>query len=75
MSDKDAEGEVAALKLSNLSGDEAVEFGAVVGALIGLGAAGEEGMAAGAVAGADATAEGVDLFSEERPGKSGGNPD
>ncbi len=62
---KDGEGEVAALKLSNLSDEEAVEFGAVVGALIGFGAAGEEGMAAGAAAGGEATADGVDLFSEE----------
>jgi uncharacterized membrane protein len=62
---KNAEGEAAALELSNLSDDEAAEFGSIVGALIGLGAAGEEGMAAGAVAGAEATAEGVDLFSDE----------
>lgn len=62
---KNADGEAAALELSNLSDDEAAEFGSIVGALIGLGAAGEEGMAAGAVAGAEATAEGVDLFSDE----------
>src|SRR5439155_17500018 len=50
---------------SDLSPEEAQEFGAMVGALIGLGAAGEEGMAAGALAGADAASEGVDVFSEE----------
>lgn len=62
---KNADGEAAALELSNLSDDEAAEFGGIVGALIGLGAAGEEGMAAGAAAGAEATADGVDLFSDE----------
>ena len=51
---KDAQGDVAALQVSNLSADEAAEFGAVVGALVGLGAEGEEGMEAGAIAGAEA---------------------
>jgi uncharacterized membrane protein len=58
---KDAAGDVAALKLSDLSDEESAEFGAVVGALIGLGASGEEGMETGA----EAAAEGVDVFSEE----------
>ena len=49
---KDAEGEVAVLKGSQLSKDEAMEFGAVVGGLLGLGADGEEGMEADAIAGA-----------------------
>ncbi|HEX6577417.1 MAG TPA: hypothetical protein VF082_03540 [Jiangellaceae bacterium] len=62
---KDAEGDVAALKVSNLSADEAAELGAVVGALVGLGAEGEKGMEAGAVAGAEAAADGVDVFSEQ----------
>lgn len=62
---KDAAGEVAALKVSNLSAEEAAEVGAVVGALVGLGAGGEEGMEAGAALGAEAAAEGVDVFSEE----------
>ena len=62
---KDAAGEVAALKVSNLSTEEAAELGAVVGALVGLGAGGEEGMEAGAALGAEAAAEGVDVFSEE----------
>ena len=43
---KDAEGDVAVLKGSQLSKDEAEEFGAVVGGLLGLGAGGEEGMEA-----------------------------
>jgi uncharacterized membrane protein len=62
---KDAEGEVTALKGSQLSKEEAEEFGAVVGGLLGLGAAGEEGMVAGATAGAEAASDGIDVFSEE----------
>ena len=62
---KDKEGNVAAIKGSNLSSDEAVEFGATVGALIGLGAAGEEGLLAGAEIGAAGASDGVDFFSEE----------
>ena len=62
---KDAEGEVLTLERSDLSEDEAADFGAAVGALIGLGAAGEEGMLAGAEAGAAATADGVHVLSDE----------
>ena len=62
---KDAEGDVAVLKGSQLSKDEAEEFGAVVGGLLGLGAGGEEGMEAGAIAGAEAASDGVDVFDEE----------
>ena len=54
---KDADGEVEAMHLSNLSTDEAVELGSKVGALIGLGFEGEPGLEAGAVAGAEAAAE------------------
>ena len=45
---KDADGKVSILHESQLSGEETAQVGAVVGALLGLGAAGEEGMAAGA---------------------------
>jgi uncharacterized membrane protein len=62
---KDAEGEVTVLKRSDLKGDDAAEFGATVGALIGVGAAGPEGAEAGAELGAEMTAEGVDLLPEE----------
>jgi uncharacterized membrane protein len=62
---KDADGEVAILERSDLSQEEAAEFGAVVGALIGLGMGGEAGMEAGAIAGAEAGAEGIDLVSPE----------
>jgi len=62
---KDAEGAVSTIKRSDLSGKSAAEFGAVVGALIGLGAAGLEGAEAGAEAGAAAAEDGVDIFEEE----------
>jgi uncharacterized membrane protein len=62
---KDAEGEITVVQLSNLSKDEAVELGAKIGALVGLGAAGEEGAEALAQAGAEAAAEdGVNVFSD-----------
>jgi uncharacterized membrane protein len=53
---KDEQGEVAEVEHSDLSAAEAVEFGALVGALIGLGAGGEEGAIAGAEVGAEAAA-------------------
>ncbi len=62
---KDAEGEVEVEHLSNLSEAEAIELGSKVAALIGLGIAGEEGMEAGAIAGAEAAAEGATVFSDE----------
>jgi uncharacterized membrane protein len=62
---KDAEGELEVEHLSNLSQAEATELGTKVGALIGLGIEGEEGMEAGAVAGAEAAAEGIQAFSDE----------
>jgi len=64
---KDADGEIEVAHLSNLSKDEAIELGTKVGALIGLGIEGEEGMVAGAAAGAEAVSEGngVHVFSDE----------
>ena len=63
---KDADGEMEVQHLSNLSKDEAIEFGSKVGALIGLGIEGEEGMVAGAVAGAEAAeGNGVHVFDDE----------
>jgi uncharacterized membrane protein len=61
---KDAEGELEVMHLSNLTDDEAVEFGSVIGALIGLGFDGEEGADAGAQAGAEAAADGISAFSD-----------
>ena len=61
---KDADGELEVEHLSNLTEEEAVELGSKVGALIGLGIAGEEGMEAGAAAGAEQAAdEGINVFS------------
>src|SRR5207342_377810 len=62
---KDAEGEIEVMHLSNLSRAEAIELGSKVGALIGLGIEGEEGLEAGAGAGADAAVDGIQVFSDE----------
>ena len=62
---KDADGEIEVAHLSNLSKDEAIELGSKVGALIGLGIEGEEGMYAGAEAGAEAAEDGVSVFSDD----------
>ena len=63
---KDASGEIEVAHLSNLTDEEAIELGSKVGALIGLGIEGEEGMEAGALAGAEAAAEhGIHAFSDE----------
>jgi uncharacterized membrane protein len=61
---KDATGEIEVMHLSNLSKDEAIELGSKVGALVGLGIEGEEGLVAGAEAGAAAAADGVTVFSD-----------
>jgi uncharacterized membrane protein len=50
--EKDADGNVAVLHESQLSDDEAAEFGAVVGALVGLGVGGAQGVEEGAELGA-----------------------
>ena len=64
---KDADGEIEVEHLSNLTADEAIELGSKVGALVGLGIEGEEGMEAGAVAGAETADEagGVHVISDE----------
>jgi uncharacterized membrane protein len=51
------DGEFEAVEHSDLPAEEAEAFGALAGALLGLGAAGEEGMEAGALAGAEAVDE------------------
>jgi uncharacterized membrane protein len=61
---KDADGNLEAEHLSNLSEDEAIEMGSKIGALIGLGFAGEEGAELGAVAGAEAAEADVSLLAE-----------
>jgi len=62
---KDADGEIEVEHLSNLTRDEAIELGTKIGALIGLGIEGEEGMEAGAMAGAEqAETEGIHPFAD-----------
>src|ERR1700752_2071161 len=53
---KDANGGLEVEHLSNLSEQEAIEVGTKIGALIGLGIDGEEGMEAGPAAGAEKAA-------------------
>jgi uncharacterized membrane protein len=62
---KDAQGEIEVAHLSNLTKDEAIEFGSKVGALIGLGIEGDKGFDEGAIAGAQAAADGISVFDEE----------
>jgi uncharacterized membrane protein len=54
---KDEQGDLARVEQSDLSAEEAVEFGALVGALIGFGADGDDGAVTGAEVGAAAAAE------------------
>jgi uncharacterized membrane protein len=62
---KDPDGELEVEHLSNLTQAEAIELGTKIGALIGLGIAGEEGAEAGAEAGAEeAAAEGINVFGD-----------
>ena len=58
---KDDDGNIERLHHSDLSQEEAQEFGAIAGALIGFGAGGEEGMEAGAVLGASEMEDGYVL--------------
>jgi uncharacterized membrane protein len=62
---KDENGEITALQVSDLSEDESLEMGAIAGALIGFGYGGdEESVEAGAELGAEAMADGH-LIPEE----------
>ena len=54
---KDDAGDAEVMHLSNLSREEAIELGSVIGGLIGLGEGGTEGAEAGAAAGAELAAE------------------
>jgi len=62
---KDADGSLVALRWSDLSVEEAEGLGATIGALLGLGFAGDEGMQAGAIAGAQAGADGHLIDDDE----------
>jgi uncharacterized membrane protein len=58
-------GDIEALQSSDLSFEETEEFGAYAGALMGFGAAGEEGLEIGAEAGAEAAEDGTILDENE----------
>lgn len=60
---KDADGSISKVEVSDKP--ELQAYGAVAGALLGLGAAGDEGAALGALAGAEATADGQLYDPEE----------
>jgi uncharacterized membrane protein len=62
---KDENGEITALQVSDLTQDEAAEMGAVAGALIGFGYGTEEAVDAGAEAGAAAGADGHLIDDED----------
>jgi uncharacterized membrane protein len=62
---KDADGDVAVVEMSQLDQEDAMEFGATVGALVGLGAAGEAGAEAGAILGAEAAEDGLEIFDDD----------
>jgi uncharacterized membrane protein len=55
---KKENGEVSTVQRSDLTTDEAEDFGALVGALIGAGMGEEEGVEAGLIAGAEAGSDG-----------------
>ncbi len=63
---KSADGDVASMRLGNLSEDESTELGSKIGALIGLGYAGGEGAESGAELGAEyAASTDARVFTEE----------
>jgi len=62
---KDKDGGLEVEHLSNLSPEEATELGSKVGALIGLGVEGEEGAEKGALAGAQAAQDGIQVFDDQ----------
>jgi uncharacterized membrane protein len=62
---KDADGNITELQVSDLSQDEALEMGAIAGALIGFGYGTDEAVEAGAEMGAEAMADGHLIPEEE----------
>ena len=62
---KEEDGELVVIQASDLSQEEAMEFGATIGALIGIGVDGEDGALAGALAGAEAGEDGHVLDESE----------
>jgi uncharacterized membrane protein len=68
---KDANGDVSAMEATQLDDTERRRFGAAVGALLGLGAGGEEGVQAGWEAGTMAAAQRTFGMTEENVRKIG----
>lgn len=62
---KDGDGNVAVMQDTDLTKDEAMQYGAIIGGLIGLGMEGEEGLEAGAEAGAAAMEDGHLIDEDE----------
>ena len=62
---KDDDGNVTTVQTSDLTTDEAMELGAIIGALIGLGTGDEEMVDAGALAGAAAGEDGHLIDSDD----------
>jgi uncharacterized membrane protein len=63
---KTAEGEIREYQVTDLNPEQAETFGAILGGLIGLGMAGQEGMMAGATAGAEKVeAQGGHVFDPD----------
>jgi uncharacterized membrane protein len=63
---KNPDGDVVNIQVTDLNPDQAEKFGAIIGGLIGLGMAGEEGMEAGAAAGAEQVeAQGGHVFDPD----------
>src|SRR2546421_11276129 len=62
---KDDDGEIQAVELTDLTQEESMEFWALAGALVGLGAAGEDGAEEGALAGAGAMGGGKTVKGED----------
>jgi len=65
---KSQDGELEILQESDLTQDEATEFGALIGALVGFGAGGEEEASIGAIAGANELADGQKIVIAEAAG-------
>jgi uncharacterized membrane protein len=60
---KHENGEIESLQISDLTTEQAEEFGAIIGALVGFGAGGEEEAYSAAIAGAEEAADGH-IFDE-----------
>jgi len=62
---KDDAGDITAVQVTDLSADEAIEMGAIAGALIGIGYGDDDAVEAGAELGAEAMADGHLIGDDE----------